>query len=167
MDERVWRTRTPEPGDRIERHRVAVELRPPGGATLISGDLDAALADLAPGAPVLGLLGDQSLPPYAIRIARDRALLCTALPLDADGWHGRFAASAADDLYLEFHITGPGTGDMRDACMSAPEGSPSAATLFGGTRTLVTGLSDGIAVRVERTEAAALWALLDRLAGTP
>ena len=55
MREMEWR---PARGDAellIDRQRLTVRRLAKLGQTLISGDLDAAIADLAPGAPMLGL----------------------------------------------------------------------------------------------------------------
>lgn len=166
MSERDWTTRTPQPGDwlNLDGLRIAVCRR--AGATLVSGDLDAAIAALSPGAPLLGLLSELPEGPCALRIARDRALLCTAVPLEAEGWHGSYAASAADDAFAHVLITGPRWRDVQAACLAAPDPSPSAATRFAGFGALVATLpGGGLSVRVEAPHAAALWAQLVRLAG--
>ena len=163
MTEREWITRTPVPGETIEAEGLTIRCEPPSGATLISGDLEAAIDALAPGAPMLGLLAPLTPLPHALRIARDRALICTAGPLAVEGWHARFAASAADDLFLVFTVTGHRAADIESACMSAEAGSPSAATLFAGHLALVARVSDGISVRVQHPEAAAVWARLEAL----
>ncbi|MCU4655241.1 hypothetical protein N8I71_20555 [Roseibacterium sp. SDUM158016] len=167
MDKRDWTGMTPAPGDRIEAEGLCITCLAPEGATLVSGDLDAAIAHLAPGRPMLGLLGP--LPEqggFALRIARDRALLCTASPLGVEGWREGFAASAADDLYLALSVAGPRAGVLRSACLSAEAGSPSAAALCVGTVALVAGEADGAGWRlwVPGPEAAAVWHRLGRLA---
>jgi hypothetical protein len=166
MTERDWTTRTPDPGETVEAEGIVLRVEEPAGATLISGDLEAAVAALAPGAPMLGLLDDLPDGPFALRIARDRALLCTRAPLGVEGWHGSHAASAADDLFLIISVTGPRAPELRAACMSAEAGSPSAATLFAGQGALVSRAGDGIVVRVQRPEAAAVWATLTALVRT-
>ena len=163
MSERDWTTRTPEPGETIEAEGLTIRCEQPGGATLLSGDLDAAIAELAPGARVVGLLGELPALPHALRIARDRALLCTDAPLDIVGWHGTYASSSADDLFVELTITGRRAPEIQSACMSAEAGSPSAATLFSGHGALVAAVPGGLSLRVQRPEAAALWARLDAL----
>ena len=50
------------------------------GQTLISGDLDAAIAGLAPGAPILGLYALAPESAHALRIGRTSALLVTPAP---------------------------------------------------------------------------------------
>jgi hypothetical protein len=163
MSERDWTTRTPEPGAAIEIDGLTIRCEPPAGATLVSGDLEAAIAALTPGAPMLGLLARRPTGPHALRIGRDRALLCTAEPLGIEGWHGRYAASSADDLFLSFTVTGPRMPDIRSSCLSVQDASPSAATRVFGHTALVTGLADGIAIHVERPDAAAVWARLEML----
>jgi hypothetical protein len=113
---------------------------------------------------MLGLLEPLPPPPFALRIARDRALLCTAKPLNAQGWRTGFAASEADDLFLEITIAGMRAAELKDACMSPVSDSPSAATHFAGFGTLVASVSDGLSVRVQPSDAAALWAHLEKIA---
>jgi len=163
MPERAWTTRTPEPGDRISAQGLEIICAAAAGAALISGDLEAAIAALAPGAPLLGLLERRPDGPFGLCIARDRALLCTADPLRAEGWQDGYAVSASDDLFLELTITGDRAEEIRSACMSAPPGSPSASTLFAAHGALVSALADGFSVRVQRPEAAAVWAHLHAL----
>jgi hypothetical protein len=163
MTERDWTTRTPEPGASIRADGFDMTCDAPAGATLISGDLEAAVAALAPGAPILGLLAKIPSGPFALRIARDRMLLCTPEPLQAEGWHASYAASAADDLYLAVTITGPRAPEIASACMTADAGSPSAATVFAGHSALIARVTGGISVRVQHPEAAAVWARLEAL----
>lgn len=163
MNERDWTTRTPKPGASIRADGLDIRCDAPAGATLISGDLEAALAALAPGAPILGLLAEIPSGIFALRIARDRALLCIPEPLKAEGWQAGYAASAADDLYLAVIITGPRAPDIASACMTAEAGSPSAATVFAGHSALVARVTDGISVHVQHPEAAAVWARLEAL----
>lgn len=163
MGERDWVTRAPEPGETLAADGIAIRCRGRSGATLVSGDLDAAIADLAPSAPMLGLMDEAPTPPFALRIARDRALLCTQDPLSRMGWNGGFAASAADDLFSEIAIAGRRAPDIVAACMSGHSGSPSAATLFAGYGALVAGLADGVSVRIQAPDAAAVWAHLKKL----
>jgi hypothetical protein len=167
MPERDWTTQTPIPGTVFESGHCQISCLGPKGASLVSGSLDRAFAELAPGAPLLGLLDDEpEQAPYAVRIARDRALLCTDEPLGLHGWQDGYAISAADDLFASIMITGAGADDIRASCMAAEAGSPSAATLFGGVAALVTATSEGLIVRVQTPEAAALWAHLRRVAAT-
>ncbi|MFV0359207.1 hypothetical protein [Tropicimonas sp.] len=164
MPEHDWTTRTPEPGETLTAGAVTLFCRPPAGATLISGDLGAAIGTLAPAAPLLGLMERLPDGPFALRIARDRALLCAAAPPDTEGWQGSFATSAADDLYLQIGLHGPGHADIIAAGTGAPPGAPSAACLFAGTCALLAGDGQGARIWVERPDAAALWSHLARLA---
>lgn len=77
MDERIWTNTSPEPGERADYPGLTVTCDAPGGAQMISGDLEAALAVLAPGAPVLGCGAPAPQGPHAIHVARDRAILVT------------------------------------------------------------------------------------------
>ncbi|RJE82078.1 hypothetical protein [Paracoccus onubensis] len=166
MRERDWTNAAPEACDLIEAQGVTVRCLAPGGATLISGDLDAAVAVLAPGAPMIGLLEQIPDGPFALRIARDRALLCTQEPLDVSpGWHEIFALSPADDLYVPFEIAGEEAEALRNSCMSAQAGSLSAMTLFGGKECLVTRARTAIRVWIPRSETAELWTRLRVLSG--
>jgi hypothetical protein len=163
MDDRHWTSRSPDAGATLEAPGLTIACAADGGAALISGDMDAAIAALAPGAPMLGLLDACPDGPHALRIARDRALLVTPAPLWRDGWQGTYAVSAADDLFLKLTITGPRAGEIGAACMSAARGSASASTLFAGHGALVVSVANGLCVRVQRPEAAALWAHCGKL----
>lgn len=163
MYDRIWTTRTPLPGETLQANGLTIRCEAAGGASLVSGDLDAAIRSLAPEAPVLGLLDDTPTGAYALRIARDRALLCTEAPLGLDGWRDGFAVSSADDLFLQIRITGDRAADLRSACMSGGRGSASTAILFAGQSALVVSVPEGICVRVQAPDAAALWAHLEKL----
>ncbi|MFV0476087.1 MAG: hypothetical protein ACK5MQ_18075 [Pikeienuella sp.] len=167
MREREWTNPASEAGDAIETPQVALSCRAGGGGALISGDLDAAIADLAPGAPMLGLLAETPEEgAFALRIARDRALLCTPAPLDvAPGWRGSHAVSLADDLYVPVQIEGDENGDFLGGCMATPAGSPSAMTLFAEKPCLVARAGGGVRVWVQRADLAEVWSRLALLAG--
>jgi hypothetical protein len=168
MRERNWTNHAPEAGDTLKTPGATVHCLAPGGQTVLSGALDAAVAALAPDAPMLGLL--DTMPgsgAYALRIARDRALLCTPEPPGAaPGWHADFALSAADDLYVPMQIERDAGGLLLAACMSATGGSPSAMTIFAEKPCLVARAGGG-AVRawVQRPDAAEVWARLALLSG--
>ncbi len=167
-DSQLWTTPIPVPGTVIQGIETTVTCLPTSGAVLISGDLTAAVDALAPGAPMLGLLDQEPDGPFALRIARDSALLVTADPLEATpGWHDGWALSLADDLHVCLAIEGPGSEDVRSACMSARQGSPSAAAIFGDKTCLVTRAGDALHVRVPAPEAATLWLWLARLIALP
>jgi hypothetical protein len=65
----------------IDRQRLTARRLGGLGQTLISGDLDAAIAELAPGAPMLGLYALAPESAHALRIGRMSALLITPGPL--------------------------------------------------------------------------------------
>jgi hypothetical protein len=166
MDEREWTNATPEPGDRIEAEGVTVTCEAPGGAALVSGDLQAALAELAPGAPLLGLGADEPDAPAALQLARDRALVISAAPLELSaGWHAGYAVSPADDLHVLVRLEGARAEEVCRSGIAAPldGGSPCAAVLFAGRPVIATRHADAIRLRVERPDAAWLWSLLGRL----
>lgn len=135
------------------------------GQMLLSGDLGAARAALAPAAAEAGLwqvAGGDAL----VRIARDRALLVTARPLDAPaGWSpGGWAASPADDAWAVFELAGE---SARAVCAQATSadleaGSPSAALLFAGVACLLYRIAPDIArLHVESGFAPYLWRWLE------
>jgi hypothetical protein len=136
----------------IDRQRLIVRRLGGLGQTLISGDLDAAIADLAPGAPMLGLY---ALPPenaHALRIGRTSALLITPAPLDAaDGWRDGWCASSVDDAWAAVEVSG---ADAPKALLQATSadlasGSPSAAVLVFGLRGLIARTPSGFRVHIE------------------
>ncbi|WP_306152445.1 hypothetical protein [Roseovarius sp. MMSF_3281] len=167
MRERDWNNPCPVPGDRIEADGLVLRCLPSGGAVLISGDLETAMAALSKDAPMIGLLAE--LPEkgdFALRIARDRALLCTPEPLAIRvGWHDGYALSLADDLYIEIDISGDDDGTYLDSCMSAQGGSPSAMAVFAEKACLVARARDAVRVWVPRADAAEVWMRLRLLSG--
>ncbi len=87
MREMNWPPARRAEGILVERPRLEVRALSGWGSTLISGDIDAAAAALAPGAPILGLYALAPEGAHALCIARDRALLVTPQSLGAaDGW---------------------------------------------------------------------------------
>ena len=155
MDDRIWTTQAPTPGTTLTLRQCTLECLPPQGAALVSGALDRALACLAPGAPLLGLLETQpATGPFALRIARDRALLCTAAPLGQQGWHDGWALSAADDAYVALHVSGPAAADLQAACMAPYQASPSAMVIFAGQYALLSRSTTGFIARVEAAHSA-------------
>lgn len=167
MDERVWTNASPEPGQSVDDPGLALSCAAPGGALMISGDLDAAIAALAPGAAVVGCGGPAPEGPHAIRVARDRMLWITDAPLDVrPGWQDGYAISLADDLFATITLSGPRRDAIAAACTATPldGSSPSAATLFGGIGAIVTRSGAALVIRVPQPEAAALWSMLSKLA---
>lgn len=160
MDERDWTDRPlPEggtldlPGCRIAREAVA-------HVSLVTGDLDAALAVLAPGAPMLGLAEGAAGADYAIRVARDHAVLVTAAPPGRpSGWQGEgFALSRADDRYARLSLTGPEAPHWLAHGLASPlpAASPSAAIRFAGRTVLLTGVPGGFALWADPADLTAL-----------
>lgn len=111
------------------------------GQTLVSGDLTAASAALAPGAPTVGLWQAAETLPAFVRIARDRALLVSERPLAVeDGCRTEgFALSTADDVWAVLEIEGEALADLmaEGAAADFSRASPSAATLFAGAPALI------------------------------
>lgn len=135
------------------------------GQTLVSGDLTAGIAALAPGAGEVGLWGVAEAVPYVLRIARDRALLVTPSPLGiAPGWRDGFAATPCDDGYAVIEILGAALGEVIAEAVSADldAGSRSAAVQFAGVAALLYRTSPGTArLHVESPLAAYLWTWLE------
>lgn len=150
----------------IERAGFSARFRGGLGQTLLSGDLAAAIATLAPGAPEVGLWGLASQEPLWLRIARDRALLVSAAPLDlAPGWRDGFVATPCDDGYAVIELAGAAMPDVLAEGISAAlaAGSRSAAVLFAGVPILLyrTG-AETARIHVESALATYLWTWLER-----
>jgi hypothetical protein len=148
----------------IDRQRLTA--RCPGGLgqTLISGDLDAAIAGLAPGAPMLGLYALAPRSAHALRIGRTSALLVTPSPLVgrleerpsfdglcADGWRDGWCATSVDDGWAAIEVSG---ADASQALMQATSAdlasdSPSAAVFIFGLRGLIARTPTGFRVHIE------------------
>jgi hypothetical protein len=134
------------------------------GQTLISGELDAAMATLAPGAPILGLDALAPAGAHVLRIGRTSALLVTPAPIAAaDGWRGGWCATSVDDGFAAVELSG---ADADQALMQATSadlasGSPSAAVLVFGLRALVARRRAGFRVHIEATRLETLIAWLD------
>lgn len=165
MAERDWSNATPQPGDTVEADALRARVAEPLGAVLLSGDLAAGIAALAPDAPMLGLGGQvPGDAAFALRIARDRVLLCTPEPLDiAPGWQDGYAASPADDAWLPIMIEGAGAEMIIAAGtgVDADAGSPSCAVGFAGVQVLLLRWGDGFGLFVPRPETAAVWTWLE------
>lgn len=134
---------------------------------LVSGDLERALAALAPGMPSIGLWEIAGGNTHALRIGRDRMLITSAAPLDvALGWNeDGFAVSQADDAYAAIDIQGPKQRELvAEMTFVDLEGnSPSAATLICGQQALLHRTSaDCARVHIEAPLASYLWHWLER-----
>jgi hypothetical protein len=136
----------------IDRQRLIARRLGGLGQTLISGNLDAAVAGLAPGAPMLGLYALAPESAHTLRIGRMSALLITPAPLAVmDGWRDGWCATNVDDAWAAVEISG---ADAPQALMQATSadlasGSPSAAVFVFGVRGLLARTPSGFRVHIE------------------
>jgi hypothetical protein len=136
----------------IDRQRLAARRLGGLGQTLISGDLDAAIAALAPDAPMLGLYALAPEGGHGLRIGRTSALLVTRAPLSGiEGWRDGWCATSVDDAWAAVEVSGE---DASQALMQATSadlasGSPSAGVMFFGLRGLLARTPAGFRVHVE------------------
>jgi hypothetical protein len=136
----------------VDRQRLTVRRLGGLGQTLISGDLHAAVAGLAPGAPMLGLYAFAPKSAHALRIGRTSALLVTLAPLAVmDGWRDGWCATSVDDGWAAVEVSGE---DAEQALMQATSadlasGSLSAAIFVFGLRGLIARAPTGFRVHVE------------------
>ena len=164
MRETRWPPARGRAGILIDRPRLQARTLDGLGQSLISGDLEAAVGALAPGAPILGL---HELAPggaHALRIGRASALLVTPAPLKgrseerpsfeglvSDGWRDGWCATAADDGWTAVEVSGD---DAQLALAQATfadlaAASPSAAVMFFGLRGLLARTREGFRIHVE------------------
>lgn len=152
MREMAWPPARDGAGLLIDRPRLTARRLDGLGQTLISGDLEAAVAGLAPGAPTLGLYALAPEGAHALRIGRTSALLITPEPLaTADGWRAGWCATSVDDGWAAVDVSGE---DAPQALMQATSAdlasaSPSAAVLVFGLRGLLARTAPGFRVHVE------------------
>jgi hypothetical protein len=164
MREMEWPPARGGAGLLIDRQRLTVRSLGGLGQTLISGDLDAAAATLAPGAPMLGLYALLPAGAHALRIGRTSALLVTPAPLSfVDGWRDGWCATSVDDGWAAVEISG---ADAAQALMQATSadlawGSPSAAAMIFGLRGLLARTSAGFRVHIEASWLETLLGWLD------
>jgi hypothetical protein len=133
---------------------------------LISVDLDAAMAALAPGAPTLGLYALVPQRAYALRIGRASALLVTPAPLVvAAGWREGWCATSVDDGWAAVDVEGADSALALAEGTSADlvAGTPSAAVVFFGLNGLLARTSEGFRVHVEAPWLETLLGWLDRV----
>jgi len=136
----------------IDRPRLTVRRLGGLGQILISGDLEAAVAALAPSAPMLGLHALAPEGAHALRIGRTSALLITPAPLAAiDGWRDRWCATSVDDGWAAVEVSG---ADAPQALMQATSadlasGSLSAAVFVFGLRALLAKTPSGFRIHFE------------------
>src|SRR6185312_16787256 len=132
MREMEWAPARGGAGLLIDRQRLTARRLGGLGQTLISGDLEAAVTALAPGAPMLGLYGLAPAHAHGLRIGKQSALLVTPAPLATpDGWRDGWCATSVDDGSAALEVSGD---DAAPALMQATSadlasGSPSAAVL--------------------------------------
>jgi hypothetical protein len=176
MRETRWPPARGRAGTLIDRPRLQARALDGLGQTLVSGDLDAAVGTLAPGAPILGLHALAPEGAHALRIGRASALLVTPAPrigrseerpsfdgLAADGWRDGWCATSVDDGWAAVEVSG---ADAPLALMQATSadlaaGSPSAAVVFFGLRALLARTQAGFRVHVEAPWLETLLAWLD------
>jgi hypothetical protein len=134
------------------------------GQTLISGDLEAAVAALAPGAPTLRLYALAPEGAHALNIGRLSALLVTPAPLAApEGWRDGWCATGLDDGWAAVEVFGANAPQALAQATSADlaAGSPSSAILFFGLRGLLARTSQGFRIHFEAPWLETLLAWLD------
>lgn len=150
---------------RIEREGLSARFLSGLGQTLVSGDLDAALSTIAPGAPEFGLWGLADTESFSVRVARDRALLVTPAPLAVvSGWRDGFVATPCDDAFAVVEISGEGLLELvsEATSVSLDAGSRSAAVLFAGVTVFLYRSGPATArLHVEAPLAAYLWSWLE------
>lgn len=136
--------------------------------TLVSGDLAAARAKLAPDGGEVGLWGLAGDGTILVRIARDRALVVSpTAPGIVSGWHGSFVASPCDDAWAIIELAGSGIEAIVAEGTSAglAAGSPSAAVLFAGLSCFLYRTAPQTArLHVESPYAAYIWTWLAGIA---
>jgi hypothetical protein len=164
MREMEWAPARGGAGLLIDRQRLTARRLGGLGQTLISGDLEAAVTELAPGAPMLGLYGLAPAHAHGLRIGKRSALLVTPAPLATpDGWRDGWCATSVDDGWAALEVSGD---DAAPALMQATSadlasGSPSAAVLVFGLRGLFVRTASGFRVHVEAPWLEALLTWLD------
>ena len=125
----------------IDRQRLTAQRLGWLGQTLISGDLGAAIADLAPGAPMLGLYALAPEAAHGLRIGRASAMLVTPAPLIGrseerpsldrlcvDGWRDGWCATSVDDAWAAVGVSGE---DASQALMQATSADLASGSALG------------------------------------
>jgi hypothetical protein len=164
MRETRWPAARGRAGVLIDRLRLKARALDGLGQTLISGDLDAAVAVLAPGAPILGLYAFAPEGAHVLRIGRASALLVTPAPLAAaNGWRDGWCATSVDDGWAAVEASGADAPLALAQATSADlaAGSPSAAVFVFGLRALLTRTQAGFRLHVEAPWLETLLAWLD------
>jgi hypothetical protein len=165
MRETRWPAARGRAGLLIDRPRLQARALDGLGQTLISGDLDAALGALAPGAPTLGLYALAPQGAHALRIGRASALLVTPAAIAApDGWRDGWCATSVDDGWAAVEVFGADAPHALAQGTSADLGaaSPSAAVIVFGLRGLLARTEAGFRLHVEAPWLETLLTWLDR-----
>ncbi len=169
MRETRWPPARGRAGLLIDRPRLQARALDGLGQTLISGDLETAVAALAPGAPTLGLYAFAPEGAHALRIGRTSGLLVTPAPIAAlDGWRDGWCATPVDDGWAAVEVTGADASQALAEATSASldAGSPSAAIVFFGLRGLLARTSAGLRVHVEAPWLETLLTWVDAVCGS-
>ena len=164
MRETRWPAARGRAGLLIDRPRLQARALDGLGQTLVSGDLDGAIAALAPSAPTLGLHAIAPQGAHALRIGRASALLVTPAPIAArDGWRDGWCATSVDDAWAAVEASGADAALALAQATSADlaAGSPSAAVMFFSLRALLARTEAGFRVHVEAPWLETLLAWLD------
>jgi hypothetical protein len=136
----------------IDRQSLTARRLTKLGQTIISGNLEAAVAELAPAAPMLGLYALAPEGAHGLRIGRTSALLVTPAPLaTVDGWRDGWCATSVDDGWAAVEVSGRDAGQtlMQATSADLASSSPSAAAFVFGLRGLLARTSSGFRVHVE------------------
>ncbi len=169
MEERDWTDRPLAWDAVIATPTCRVTRQQSGYQSLVSGDLAAGLTVLAPGAAMIGFAETPAGADYAIRIARDRALLVTQSPPAREaGWQAEgVALSPAGECYACLALSGTGAMALlaQGLTSAPPTGSPSAALRFAGLTVLVTGAPHGCLLWVDPASLSYVTGFLSRLTG--
>jgi hypothetical protein len=164
MHEMDWPPARGGAGLLIDRKRLNARRIDALGQTLISGNLEAAIAALAPSAPMLGLYALAPSGAHALCFGRTSALLVTPAPFNAtEGWRDGWCATSVDDAWAAVEVSGE---DAAQALMQATSadlasGSPSAAILVFGLRGLLARTPTGFRMHVESSWLETLLTWLD------
>lgn len=135
------------------------------GQTMVSGDVEAALDELAHGAAEVGLWGLTDTDRVLVRIGSDKALLVTPSSLEiGPTLREGFVATVADDGWAVFELVGEGIAGLVAQATAADieAGSRSAALPFAGVPALLYRTAPEIArLHVEASLATTLWTWLE------
>lgn len=147
MDERVWTDKCLTAGESITLGRVTISVIEPSSVSyLITGNIEAAFANLAPKPPILGLLENKTDAEFfGLRTGRDSVLLLSTSPNQdlsefKPGWNDAgFGVSDASDNYTVFSVSGEGADFILSQCglEDLDANSPSASILIGDITVLL------------------------------